>query len=199
MLPRRICLMLCALFIAYGSLTRAHGGEIHVVNHEAGSTIRYPVALLRGELTDRTATEIVVENESSQRASRKIVGVARDGRFRSLAELVPGENKLRLTSGQDVATLVMTYKPQTNPYFVRVIYMTDSTGETAYQSQFDKDPQDYSDKLDTSIKLLQTFTAERLHDIGLGRHTFNLEFDENGRVKVQIGRASCRERVCLAV
>lgn len=181
---RCVCSVLCVAAFWSGLFSEAHGGEIRIVNHEAGSTIRYPVALLRGELTDRTAAEIVVENESSQRASRKIVGVARDGRFKALAELVPGENKLRLTSGQDVATLVMTYKPQTNPYFVRVIYMTDSTGETAYQSQFDKDPQDYADKLDTSIKLLQTFTAERLHDIGLGRHTFHLEFDDNGRVKV---------------
>ena len=181
---RRVCSVLCVAACWSGLFSAAHGGEIRVVNHEAGSTIRYPVALLRGELTDRSATEIVVENESSQRASRKIVGVARDGRFKALAELVPGENRLRLTSGQDVGTLVMTYNPQTNPYFVRVIYMTDSTGETAYQSQFDKDPQDYADKLDPSIKLLQTFTAERLHDIGLGRHTFHLEFDDNGRVSI---------------
>ena len=184
MFSHRYCLMWCSMLSVCVLPITARGGEIRVVNHQAGSTIRYPVALLRGELTDRSATEIVVENESSQRASRKIVGVARDGRFKALAELVPGENRLRLTSGQDVVTLVMTYKPQTNPYFVRVIYMTDSTGETAYQSQFDKDPQDYADKLDTSIKLLQTFTAERLHDIGLGRHTFHLEFDDNGRVKI---------------
>ncbi len=164
--------------------TVAQAGEVRVVNHEAGSTIRYPVALLRGELADHTAQEIVVENESSMRSSRKIVGVAREGRFRALAELVPGENRLRLTAGKDSAVLVLHYKPQTNPYFVRVIYMTDSTGETAYQSQFDQDPQNHADKLDTSLKLLQTFTAERLHDIGLGRHTFNLEFDADGRVKI---------------
>ena len=62
--------------------------------------------------------------------------------------------------------------------------MTDSTGQTDYQSQFENDPQDYADKLDTAIKLLQTFTAERLHDIGFGRHTFNLEFDSDGRIKI---------------
>ena len=180
----RVLLTLCTAFIGSIISIAAQSGEIRVLNHEAGSTIRYPVALLRGELTDRMAKEIVVENESSQRASRKIIGVARDGRFRALAELVPGENRLRFTSGQDLAVLVLHYKPQTNPYFVRVIYMTDSAGETAYQSQFDKDPQDYADKLDTAIKLLQTFTAERLHDIGLGRHTFNLEFDDAGRVKI---------------
>ena len=180
----RVFSMLCLAALWSVPFNPAQGGEIRVVNHEAGSTIRYPVALLRGELTDRTAKEIVVENESSRRASRKIVGVAREGHFRALAELVPGENRLRLTSGKDAAVLVLHYQPQTNPYFVRVIYMTDSTGETPYQSQFDKDPQNYADKLDTAIKLLQTFTAERLHDIGLGRHTFNLEFDDAGRVKV---------------
>lgn len=158
--------------------------EIRVTNHEAGTTIRYPVALLRGELMDHRAKEIVVENESSQRASRRIVGVALDGRFRALAELVPGENRLRLTAGKVSTSLVLRYKPQTNPYFVRVVYMTDNTGGTDYQSQFDKDPQNHLDKLDTAMKLLQTFTAERLHDVGLGRHTFNLEFDDAGRLKV---------------
>ena len=180
----RVFSMLCVAALGSGLVNSLQGGEIRVVNHEAGSTIRYPVALLRGELADRAAKEIVVENESSQRASRKIVGVARDGHFRALAELVPGENRLRLSCDTDAAEFVLQYQPQTNPYFVRVIYMTDSTGATVYQSQFDNDPQNYADKLDTSIKLLQTFTAERLHDIGLGRHTFNLEFDDNGRIKI---------------
>ncbi len=181
--------ILCAAVFATTIENCCVAGAIHIRNHEAGSTIRYPVALLRGELTDREATAVTVENESSQRASKKIAGVARDGQFRALAELVPGENHLRLTAGADSKEFVLHYKPQTNPYFVRVIYMTDSSGETAYQSQFANDAQDYADKLDTSIKLLQTFTAERLHDIGLGRHTFNLEYDADGRIKIHTLKA----------
>jgi hypothetical protein len=181
-------LALIAAFTAAHS-NAVSAGEIQVTNHEDRSTLRYPVVLLRGELTDREAKELTVDNESTQRPSRKIVGIARDGRFRAIAELVPGENRLRLTAGGDSAMFVLHYQPQTNPYFVRVIYMTDNTGETAYQSQFDQDPQNYADKLDTSIKLLQTFTAERMHDIGLGRHTFNLEFDDAGRIKIHTLKA----------
>ena len=176
--------MRCLVVLAGILVNSSRGDDIRVSNHKAGSTIRYPVALLRGELPNRSATEIVVENVSSQRASRRIVGVARDGQFRGLAELVPGENRLKLSSENDAVEFVLHYKPQTNPYFVRVIYMTDSSGETDYQSQFGNDPQNYADKLDTAIKLLQTFTAERLDDIGLGRHTFNLEFDSDGRIKI---------------
>ncbi|WP_375314933.1 metallopeptidase [Schlesneria sp. DSM 10557] len=177
-------LLPCAIGFATLLAAPVQGEGIKVTNHESGSTIRYPVALLRGELKDRSAKEVVVENRSSQRPSRQIAGVALDGNFRALAELVPGENQLRVSAGSNAIELVLHYHPQTNPYFVRVIYMTDSTGETDYQSQFDGDPQNYADKLDTAIKLLQTFTAERLNDIGLGRHTFNLEFDNRGRIKI---------------
>ncbi len=34
------------------------------------------------------------------------------------------------------------------------------------------------------MKLMQTFTAERMYDLGFGRITFNLEFDKAGRVIV---------------
>ena len=36
------------------------------------------------------------------------------------------------------------------------------------------------------MKLLQCFTAERLHDLGFGRATFNLELDATGRVPVHV-------------
>ena len=45
----RVCSMLCLAALWSVPFTPAQGGEIRVVNHEAGSTIRYPVALLRGE------------------------------------------------------------------------------------------------------------------------------------------------------
>jgi hypothetical protein len=39
-------------------------------------------------------------------------------------------------------------------------------------------------KLDTVLKLLQSFTAERMNEMGFGRLTFNLEFDKDGRLRV---------------
>src|SRR5262249_31611255 len=68
-------------------------------------------------------------------------------------------------------------------------YMTDYTGSTVYETQKVNDPQDYQAKLDTALKLAQTFTAESLNDKGLGRKTFKLELDSEGKVIIHTIRA----------
>jgi len=163
---------------------------IRITNYKFREVVRYPVVLLKGEVSDTNASEIVVVNKSSHKNTRIMNGVVHKGRFKVLAELVPGENELVLRSGSSRLNFKLTYKPQTNPYYVRIIYFTDSSGDTRYQTQFPDDPQDYKGKLDTMAKLLQTFTAEKLHDLGFPRKTFNLEFDENGDVVVHILKGS---------
>ncbi len=159
---------------------------IHVTNYENGTTISYPVAIIYGTLEDKAATELVCENTSSEKATRAISGSVYDGRFKVLAELVPGKNNLVLKSGENTLPLELEYKKNENPTVVRIIYMTGSEGETEYQSQLENDPQNFRQKLDTAMKLMQAFTAERMHDLGFGRKTFNLELDENGDVIVHV-------------
>jgi hypothetical protein len=161
---------------------------IRVENYGGGETVRFPVVLLGGRLSDASATSVTVVNTSSRRDTRQLTGLARGGRFKALAELVPGANRLVLRAGKHQLPLRLTYKPQTNPYVVRAVYFTDASGDTTYQTPLADDPQDYRGKLDTAMKLMQTFTAERMHDAGLGRATFNLELDGEGKVKVHVLR-----------
>ena len=109
--------------------------------------------------------------------------------YKILADLVPGPNKLVLKSdhgdGEETAFTIV-FKPQTNTYFVRAIYLTDKTGDTAYQTPLPDDPQDYRGKLSTALLTMQSFTAERMNDLGFGRRTFNLELDENGCAVVHV-------------
>ncbi len=157
---------------------------ISLTNYTNGTTIRYPVPLIRGALTDVDANSVTIVNTSSNRSTRQMQGLARKGNFKVLTELVPGSNKLLIRQGNYELPLTLNYKPQTNPYIVRVVYLTDKTGNTEYQSPIENDPQDYKSKLGTAMKLMQTFTAERMNDLGFGRVTFNLEFEEDGSVKV---------------
>ena len=163
---------------------------IRLTNYADGETSRYPVPILRGTLADAGQTAITVVNTSSDRDTREMKGLVHKGRFKALTELVPGPNKLVLRSGKQELPLTIVYKPQTNPYFVRCVYLTDSTGETAYQTPIKDDAQDYAGKLDTAMKLMQTFTAERNHDLGFGRTTFNLELDDKGKAKVHVFKGS---------
>src|SRR5262249_10781491 len=182
MLRRRLCASV--LFVLLAAPAFAAVPPIPVTSLEDGTVLRYPLVLIRGRLGDAAETAVVCVNRSSDRPSRDIKGVAENGRFLVLAELLPGENKLLLRAGKEEKALTLTYRPQTNPYFVRVLYMTDKSGDTSYESPLEKDPQDYENRLDTGMKLLQCFTAERMNDLGFGRVTFNLEFDDRGRVKV---------------
>ncbi len=181
-----------ALATACGALNAA--GPV-VTNFRDGQVVRYPVILLAGRTGAGSATAVTVVNESSKRNTRRMAGLAGGGAFKALAELVPGRNRLDVRCGQGETKLTLVYKPAESDHVVRVFYWTDSTRATAFQSPDPNDRQDWRGKLDTAMKLLQCFTAERMNNIDLGRRTFNLEFDDAGRVKVHLlrGAATARE------
>ncbi|UCG46229.1 MAG: matrixin family metalloprotease [Phycisphaerales bacterium] len=166
-----------------------HKAPITLTNYAPDITIRFPVPLICGRLADANITSVVVVNTSSNRDTRLMAGLTREGCFKALTELVPGENRLVIRAGNNELALTINYRPQTNPYVVRVFYLTDKSGSTEYQTPIENDPQDYRGRLDTAAKLMQTFTAERMYDLGFGRVTFNLEFDADGRVIVRTLRA----------
>ena len=91
-MTRSITTIVFALFISLTSTLYADEA-IQVVNFTDGTEIDYPVALLRGRLSDESSTEIVCTNLSSQKASRQIHGDAWKGQFKVLAELVPGQQR----------------------------------------------------------------------------------------------------------
>ena len=138
---------------------------IKLVNYSGGETIRYTVPLIRGTLADAEETVVTLLNTSSTRETREMKGIAYKGQFKVLAELLPGENKLVLKAGKHELPFTLNYTPQTNPYYVRCIYLTDNSGATEYQTPLENDAQDYASKLDTCLKTMQCFTAERMNDL----------------------------------
>ena len=163
--------------------------ELSISNFESEAVVRYPVVLLRGEGVPQQpgkAAIIEVENLSApaERTTRKLLGQARDGKFKALAELIPGANTLRVSAAGKSLVFILNYEPQTNPHYVRVIWMTDKDGDTDFAVPDDSVTQDYAARLDTAAKLMQCFTAERMHESGHGRRTFRLEFDDDGKVIV---------------
>lgn len=164
-------------------------GPVIVTNFTEGEVVRYPAPLLRGTLTDDKATTLTVTNLSSTRSTKLMTGLANKGQFKVLTELVPGTNKLVIQCGPDKLNFTLNYKPQTNRHVVRAVYLLDKTGRTEYQSPNPKDRQNYLGKWDTSLKIMQSFTAEWMKNQGYGRRTFNLELDRNGNVKVHLVRS----------
>ncbi|MCX7598010.1 MAG: hypothetical protein N2512_03960, partial [Armatimonadetes bacterium] len=163
-------------------------GAVHpltVDNLADGETLRYPVALLRGTVGDPSVKTVETVNITRR---ERVAALAHKGRFVGLVELAPGANELSFSAGGENLKITLRYRPQTNSYIVRVIYFIGSDGATDYQTPLPNDPQNFRGKLATAAKLLQTFTAESLHALGLGRRTFNLEFDGRGEVVVHVLR-----------
>ncbi len=178
------------LLLAVSTAFGAESAPITLTNYESGTTIRYPVPLLRGTLADKDATFVVVVNKSTKRKEyREFKCLARKGKFIALTHLDPGENKLEIRCGKATLPLTLTYTKQTNPWRVRIFYLVDSSGRTDYQTPVKGDKLNWKGKLQTAALMMQTFTAERLNDFGYGRKTFNLEFDDNGDVVVHLLKA----------
>jgi len=183
----RRALLLVGLLLAGRPLPVAETAPeaLVVANYADGERVRHPVVLLRGTAPD-DVRDVVLTNESSRRDTRALRGIAHEGRFLALAELVPGENRLLVRAGAHERALRLVFVPPTNAHVVRCVYLTDSTGDLAYQTQEPGAAQDPLGRLDTAMKLLQCFTAERLYDLGFGRSTFHLELDATGRVPVHV-------------
>lgn len=151
------------LFFAAAAL---ESNAVEIKNHREGSTIRYPVVLLRGTFRGKLSI-----NEGS------VTPVTLGEKFKALVPLRKGENQITLQDDRGPLTISVTYEPQQNPYYVRVIWLTDKSGDTAYATPHEDTPQNYEDRLRTAAQLMQTFTAERMGDLALGKKTFRLERD----------------------
>lgn len=168
--------ILVALVLLFFWLTDVAVPQVVVENHEHNSTVRYPVVLLKGAVNPQCESFTVANGEQKSRVVRT------GGQFKTLVKLTEGENKIWLeTRGPyHKKTFLINYVPQTNPYYVRLIWVTDKSGDTTYATPGKNDPQNYRSRLQTAATLMQTFTAEKMHDIGLPRKTFRLQRDENG-------------------
>ncbi|MGN1064762.1 MAG: hypothetical protein ACI4QC_05080, partial [Thermoguttaceae bacterium] len=165
--------------------------DIIIDNYAPDESQSYPLALLQGHVSETTESIVVVENLSSARNSRISRSPIVSKRFKVLIELVPGENRLTVSAGKKRKDLRLFYRKSSNPYFVRLIYFVDSSGETGIKTPpdwKDSEPQDYASKLRIAGMLWQTATAESFNASRLGRRTFSLEFDSNDNVVVWIQR-----------
>ncbi|MCX7749059.1 MAG: PA14 domain-containing protein [Clostridia bacterium] len=161
--------------------------DIEVINFSDGETIRYPLPLIHGLLKDTGATSVTLTNTTSGRSTKIMQGLAHQGKFKVLADLVAGENDLIIQSGTKQIAFTLNYEPQTSGAVTRIFWYVPSGGDTRYQTQLTNDPQNYADKLSTYMKAVQSFTAESMNLNGYGRKTFNLEMIETtGKVNVHV-------------
>lgn len=167
-----------------------HAAVLAVENHKSGELLDYQVVLLRGTVEDGAKT-INISHVGAAKKSEITQGVVRDGRFKALVMLRAGTNQLAIQSDRSKAPIVLTldFAEAKNPHYVRLVWMTDSTGATDFATPTNDVPQDYEARVRTAALLMQTFTAESMNDSGYGRRTFRLERDAKGEVVVHTLKA----------
>ncbi len=184
MMPRSTCSLLLAIYCLPMSLSAA----VRVTNHEDNSVVRYPVVLLRGTMSE--GRQLTIRNADAGKDAAPVSVAVYDGRFKALVSLSSGKNLIKLsTPSGERSNLTLTYQPQTNAYYVRLVWKTDNTGETNFATPDDNVTQDYAARFRTAAQLMQTFTAERMYDLGYGRKTFRLERDAAGKIIVHTLKA----------
>lgn len=162
MLSNFMCkLFLMQLFMfLFLSLTcieiQAQRETIKVVSPPRGTTLSYTVGLICGELSDENATEVFLVNPKIHKNKNEgVAGQAYRGRFKVLAPLRRGENTLVIRCNGATTKTKLHYQPNENPHKVRVVYMTDSTGNLEFQVPNPGDSLDYRGKLSTAIQGLE--------------------------------------------
>lgn len=173
-----------ALFLSFFAAEIAQADDLRITSPAENTTFSYSLALIHGELDDKEATEVRLVNPRVHNGDEAVPGQAYQGRFKVLAPLRKGENVLTVRCGKAEAVVKLNFVPNANPKFVRVVYLTDSSGNTTFQTPDGKGSDDYRRRLALAMKLMQTLTAERMHDLGYGYRTYNIELDENDEVVV---------------
>ncbi|XP_060529866.1 uncharacterized protein LOC132704105 isoform X2 [Cylas formicarius] len=154
---------------------------LRIINFEPATSVTYAIVKIVGsvETNDQnpecTSAPNCVTITSSSRHDVKADLV--NGRFKVFLELNRGENSICITHCDQNVQLKVTYEPNLTDYTVIPLYVICDGHDGRFQA-----PENEKNDVDSALrritlcaKLLQCFTAEKLHDNGLGRKTFSLK------------------------
>lgn len=154
-------------------------GELTIDNVKPGELVRYPVITLRGGCSGN-------ELNYGLEKAKPVKGEVHDGRYIVLIELKPGLNMVKVASGPESVRMRIDYRPMRTAYRVCAVWYISADEGADYPYEKPGAKQRLAEKLDTALKMLQSFTAEAMAEAGYGRKTFALETDRTGKVIVHV-------------
>ncbi len=164
----------------------AAGGRLTILNFANGDTITYDLPLLVGEAANDTSLTI--------RIGAEVIHVAvNDGQWRTFVPLVVGRNTLQFTTSTgERYTFDLVLAPASMSNSVRLVYLIGSDSDGAFDAPVGAPhgPENGTTRLRLAGRMLQSLTAELLHDKGLSRSTFRLMADASGVAVVEAIRST---------
>lgn len=164
-------------------LLLSNSAGLTIDNLKAGEIFRYPVISVRGTCgTDSVSVGLTKDATTSAKAA--------NGRYIGLIELKPGSNTVYTKAGGNVLATKVFYQPMKTPYKVHAVWYVSSDEGNDYPYAKPGEKQKLNEKLDTMLKMMQTFTAEAMEEAGYGKKTFALDTDKDGKVVVTIVKST---------
>lgn len=149
-------------------LTTNLRAEIKISNFADGDIIGYPLVIIKGT----SDQEIEVTNRPSCISHR-------GNEFRIILDIVPGINHIVINSSLESKILNIELKPPTNEKKFSACYFVPENGDERYQTADGTDEYKWKTKIQTSMKMIQSFIAEDLYKVGAGKRTIHFVSDPN--------------------
>lgn len=161
-----------------------HNSSIFVTNFQNGETVNYSIVLVRGIITrgnsnNQDKLTCIVINNGIQKSSEWNIY---NGEFKVIIELNRGENTILLQyAEQQRKTIILDYTPRKTNLRVTPVYIICQGHDGCFQSPTDVDNsiENACCRIALGVKLIQSITAEKLFESGIGRKTFQLEHEVN--------------------
>ncbi|XP_014230132.1 uncharacterized protein LOC106654673 [Trichogramma pretiosum] len=178
---------------------------IHLSNLQDGETLSYGLALVRGRVpaTCKRLRVRCLGSSSSSSVNNSNNGLTQqqqqsgvkqtsqhqwaewpcvNGDFRLLVELQRGHNRVELEAAGHRRKFGLVYEPRYTRLRVTPVYVICAGHDGYFQGpqNENRSPESAATRIGLGARLLQTLTAEKLHEAGHGRKTFQLERDLDG-------------------
>ncbi|XP_013186640.1 uncharacterized protein LOC106131910 [Amyelois transitella] len=159
-----------------------HNSSIFVTNFQNGETVNYSLVLIKGIITRGNSNnqDKILCTTSSDGIKNKSEWNVYNGEFKVIVELKRGENLIELQqSDQQRKVLLLDYTPRKTNLRVTPVYIICQGHDGCFQSppDIDNSVESACSRLALGSKLIQSITAEKLFESGVGRKTFQLEHE----------------------
>ena len=171
----KIKLVICVLLLILISAPELWA-DINITNFKNNETVNYPLILIKG-ISNR---KVKVYSQNSSFVSKRL------NKFRVLIELVPGNNEILIKSRSGAVLLNIKYEPIDPEKKIVACYFVAKDGDTEYQTIKSVQEFLWKEKIQTALKLMQSFIAEDMYNGGFGRKTFNFLADDNNNPEVKL-------------
>ena len=155
---------------------------IHVTNIAEDETITYSLVLLTGTVQPHCQQGVLTVYTKGSPDKQLSWPIVNDS-FRALVELNEGINVIYLCYHNEELQFSLRYENPKWRKFVRPVYIKccDDDGHFQCPENEDSSVESAVQRISLAAQLSQTFTAEKMHEHGFGRKTFQLELGSQGK------------------